>query len=123
MSLCAQRDQVHDLDEDGCHEPEECEVCIEQNHSSSCPHRCGQCCEELLIETSLRDAEREPRIRAECSPIISDCTGVRETIGYLLNDPAKHHACHFLDATTKLCTIYKTRPLVCRVFDCQKASE
>lgn len=113
---------MHDLDEDGYHDPEDCECCIELSRSSLCAHRCGRCCEELLIETSLRDAEREPRIEAECSPIISDFTGVRETIGYLLNDPTKHHTCHFLDAPTKLCTIYDTRPLVCRVFDCRSVN-
>ncbi|MSR60789.1 MAG: YkgJ family cysteine cluster protein [Planctomycetaceae bacterium] len=104
----------HDIDEDGEHDEEECELCLAQNHTVSCTCRCGDCCEQLIIEVSLRDAEREPRIR-ECSQIRGF---IDEPVGYLLNDPANEHAYRFFDRTTRLCTIHETRPLVCRLFDC-----
>ena len=75
---------THDSDEDGFHDEDECELCIERNHSVCNACRCGNCCEGLLLEASLRDAEREPRI-TECSPIVDDIrTGEREIIGYML---------------------------------------
>ena len=40
-----------------------------------------------------------------------------EVEGYMLND-REDIACVFLDRQTNLCTIYETRPLVCRLFDC-----
>lgn len=104
--------EEHQLDEDGDHDEEECEVCIEQGHSVQCDCRCGRCCEGLIIEASLRDGEREPRIKA--LPIIKGFTD--EPIGYMLN--AKDGACEFLDRRTKVCTIHDTRPLVCRLFQC-----
>ena len=105
---------AHDIDDDGEHDPNQCELCLETDHTVACDCRCGDCCEKMIIEVSLRDAERQPRIR-ECSPINS-ITG--EHIGYLLNDPANEYACRFFDRTTRLCTIHATRPLVCRLFDC-----
>ena len=43
----------------------------------------------LLIEVSLRDAEREPRIKELCGPIYDPPeltgTGKKELVGYLLN--------------------------------------
>lgn len=69
----------------------------------------------------LQDAEREPRIREFGSPIYTPAeltgTGQRELEGFLLN--GKDVACVFLDQETNLCTIYETRPLGCRLFDCQ----
>lgn len=110
----------HNFDEEGFHDRDECELCIERNHSVCSSCRCGNCCEGLLLEASLRDAEREPRIK-ECSPIVDDIrTGERETIAYLLNDSANAGACRFFNRSTRLCTIYETRPLMCRVFDCSE---
>src|SRR5690242_12073591 len=112
---------LHDQAEDGDHYPDECELCIETEHTKCCSCRCGKCCESLIIEVSLRDAEREPRIAAECGPIVDDMrTGEREVIGYMLNHKDNDYACRFFDRTTRLCTIHETRPLVCRVFDCDK---
>jgi hypothetical protein len=108
---------AHQLDEDGLHDPDDCEVCIEQSCVKCCSCRCGVCCERLLIEASLRDAEREPRIANECQPL----RDFVETIGCLLNDSENGGACRFFDRTMRLCTIYETRPLVCRVFDCDQA--
>lgn len=102
----------HQLDEDDEHDEEECEACIEQTHTVQCDCRCGRCCEQLIIEASLRDGEREPRIKA--LPTLKGFT--EEPIGYLLN--GKDGPCVFLDRQTKLCTIHDTRPLVCRLFNC-----
>jgi Fe-S-cluster containining protein len=66
----------------------------------------------------LRDAEREPRIVQEAGPIYHDLSGTRELIGYLLN--GKGGPCVFLDRQTNLCTIHDTRPLACRVFNCDE---
>ena len=105
----------HRFDEDNVHHEDECDLCIERNGSVSSTCRCGNCCERLILETSLSDAEREPRIAAECAKIrhFQD-----ELVGYLLNDPRNGGACHFLDCQSRLCTIYETRPLMCRVFNC-----
>lgn len=75
----------HQHDEEGLHEPDECEVCIEKNQSYDSSCRCGLCCEQLIIEVSLRDSEREPKINEKGSPIFCDITGTNELIGWLLN--------------------------------------
>jgi Fe-S-cluster containining protein len=106
---------IHDYDEDGFHDEDECELCVELNHSVHCDCRCGNCCEALILEVSLRDAEREPRIKSECGTLKGFTDDVE---GYLLNDPGNGYACHFFDRTRRLCTIYDTRPLMCRLFDC-----
>jgi Fe-S-cluster containining protein len=112
----------HDVDEEGSHVADECELCVEREHTVACTCRCGKCCEELLIEVSLRDAEREPRIKQECSPIwdsdIQIFEGRKEVGGYLLNSGENGGACRFFDRTARLCTIHETRPLVCRLFNC-----
>ena len=70
-----------------------------------------------------RGRKREPKIREQCSPIYTPGeltkSGNRELAGYLLNKiTGNGHACTFLNETTNLCSIYDTRPWVCRVFDC-----
>ncbi|MGE0536657.1 MAG: YkgJ family cysteine cluster protein [Pirellulales bacterium] len=112
--------EEHQLDEYGEHDPDECESCVEKNHTSCGSCRCGRCCRGLLIEASLRDAEREPRIQTEAGGIYEGppITATRELVGYLLN--GKGGPCVFLDRETNHCTIYETRPLVCRVFDCDE---
>lgn len=108
----------HQLDEDGEHDPDECEVCLERDlgHSGTCG--CGRCCEQLIVEASLRDAEREPRIARQGSPI-KDPFFPAETVGYLLNDVRRGY-CTFFDPSSHRCTIYETRPLVCRAFRCDE---
>ena len=110
----------HEFDEDGDHVPDECAQCIEQNHScvSSCD--CGNCCRQLILEAEVRDAIREPRIAQECRPLRDIGPDV---VGYILNDRENGLACHFLDQQTNLCTIYETRPLMCRVFNCDQAKQ
>ena len=105
----------HQLDEEGCHNPDECELCIEKNVTVLNSCRCGRCCRgALLIEATLRDAERKPRIK-ECQPI----KGFTDELdGYVINDKSTEYACRFFDSGTLLCTIHETRPLCCRLFDC-----
>ncbi len=111
----------HDLDEDGLHWEDECELCIERIDSVQCECRCGLCCQHLIIEATLRDAEREPRI-GECRPLVDDNLGMGpvEVIGYTLNDRENGIACRFYDRHANACTIYETRPLVCRLFNCDE---
>lgn len=92
------------------HDPDGCEACL-ASYAVTCECRCGQCC-SLLIEATEFDAEREPRIRELGSPF-------RDQLGYLLNGPTG--ACVFLSRDAEgrgICDIYATRPLVCRLFDC-----
>lgn len=102
------------------HDPDECYDCLlTQTVSTVC--RCAQCCRRLLIEVGLEDAKREPRIAEFGSPIYTDArltgTGQAELVGYLLNT-GNNHDCAFLDQDTNLCRIHETRPLVCRLFNC-----
>jgi Fe-S-cluster containining protein len=66
-------------------------------------------------------AEREPKIKEFGSPTYTDerltRSGKRELEGFMLNSH-DDMACVFLDREKNLCTIYETRPLGCRVFDC-----
>jgi Fe-S-cluster containining protein len=86
--------------------------------------RCGECCRHLIIEAELDDAEGESRIKERGSPIYAPPeltgTGQRELAGYVLNSPDNGFACTFLARSTNLCSIYDTRPWVCRVFDCDR---
>ena len=108
---------AHNFDEDGEHDPDECELCFERAESVSCECRCGHCCERLILEASLRDGEREARIAAECRPIKDIGPDI---VGYLLNDKQNGNACHFFNRATLECAIYETRPLMCRVFNCDQ---
>ncbi len=101
------------------HEPDECYHCLlDETASSVC--RCAHCCRALIIETCLQDAEVEPQIKERGSPIYTGpeftASGERELQGYLLNGKDGH--CVFLDDAMNLCTIHATRPLVCRLFQC-----
>jgi len=93
----------------------------------ACDCRCGKCCESLLIETSLRDAEREPRIKQLCQPIWDNEADIfrgEKIVGvYLLNSRDNGGACVFFDRQARLCTIHATRPLVCRLFNCDQEQE
>ena len=107
----------HQLDSEGYHDETECELCIEQAETKSCACKCGRCCEVAIVEASFRDAEREPRIAETGTPLMDDMrTGVKEQVGWMLGRTDGH--CVFFDPENRLCTIYDTRPLVCRVFNC-----
>lgn len=102
----------HTLDEEGDHDPDRCYTCL-LSRELKCECRCGECCKNLILEALPQDAEREPRIKQRCSEL----RGITDRVeGYLLN--GEGGACVFLDATN-LCSIYATRPLMCRLFDCQ----
>jgi Fe-S-cluster containining protein len=108
----------HDADDFGWHDPQACYACLVKTEvQSDC--RCAECCKRLLIEADVRDAEREPLIAQKGKPIYQDerltASGQKEMIGYFLNGP--NLACVFLDEQN-LCSIYPTRPLICRLFDC-----
>ena len=67
--------------------------------------------------SSFRDAEREPRIAESGVPLMDDMrTGVKEQVGWMLGRTDGH--CVFFDPEQRLCTIYDTRPLECRIFNC-----
>jgi Fe-S-cluster containining protein len=73
----------------------------------------------LILEALPQDAEVEPKIKERCSPLYERGEGDESVlVGYLLNrkEPGDH-ACVFLDENN-LCSIYPTRPLMCRLFDC-----
>ena len=65
----------HDLDHEGEHDPDECELCLEQQGTVTNQCRCGKCCEHLLFDDTLRDVEREPRIAEVGRPIYDDNLG------------------------------------------------
>lgn len=103
------------------HDPDGCYHCLlDETVSNIC--RCGNCCRGLIIETCLQDAEVEPQIKQRGSPVYAGpeftASGERELTGYNLNGKAGH--CIFLDDSANLCTIYATRPLVCRLFECDQ---
>ena len=115
----------HQFDEDGRHDEDECRHCLETRAVvNAC--KCGKCC-HLLIEVDLDDAEREPRIKERGSPIFlpaeATASGQKELVGYFLNTKENDSGCVFLDTATNLCGIYETRPLLCRLFDCDGAGK
>jgi len=95
------------------------------------PCRCALCCEVFLIEASAADARREPRIAALGTPVArqelvdGDLVDTGELVGYVLNrGAAPGGACLFLSRDAEgrgVCSIYDTRPDVCRRFDCAGA--
>jgi Fe-S-cluster containining protein len=112
----------HELDKDGWHDEDACRVCLEQK-AVLCSCRCGECCKALIVQADLEDAKRESKIAERGSPLYTPAeltrSGKKELEGYLLNRTSgPDHACVFLDAATLLCTIHETRPLVCRLFNC-----
>lgn len=108
---------AHDLDEDGEHEPEGCQPCVEAAHTVACDCRCGECCKRLIIEVTARDAAREPLIKAMARKLRDDVTGEYppdDEADWLLNVTGP---CVFYKEGIG-CSIHATRPLVCRVFTC-----
>ncbi|HEX3152119.1 MAG TPA: YkgJ family cysteine cluster protein [Gemmataceae bacterium] len=74
---------------------------------------CGACCRTYPIFAAQADADREPRIAAE-GRLLPDhlaSPGWR----YQLFPLHFHETCCFLDTDAR-CTIYSTRPTVCREF-------
>lgn len=74
---------------------------------------CGACCGCYMVLASRDDAVREPRIAEEgqrLAPWLET-----ERWSYRLTQLPFHEACCFLDGD-RLCSIYETRPQVCRDF-------
>jgi hypothetical protein len=104
---------------EAAHDPDGCYHCLlTEEVTSHC--RCSNCCRSLIIEVCLQDAEVEPRIKVRGSPLYTPAelslSGQQELEGNLLN--GKGGSCVFLDEKRNLCTIHGTRPLVCRLFQC-----
>ncbi len=95
-------------------------------HTSPAVHECdgcGACCGAHLIFASVHDAAREPRIVCETQKLAAWLVTPRWA--YRLHPLPFHQACCFLDADRR-CSIYETRPEVCREFaagsePCQRA--
>jgi Fe-S-cluster containining protein len=86
---------------------------------------CGACCRKYPLFASKADAEREPRIRAEAFELPERAQD--EHRAYELHRLPFREMCIFLDRN-KRCTIYATRPTMCRRFisghkECQEARE
>jgi Fe-S-cluster containining protein len=115
----------YDLDEDGDHDDDECQKCLEANHTITNSCRCGECCEQLIIEVSARDAIREPLIKVLGQKLRDDVTGEYppdDEADWLLNRK-EGGGCVFFDRDVEgqgVCGIHATRPLVCRLFCCDE---
>jgi Fe-S-cluster containining protein len=85
---------------------------------------CATCCRKLIVGLTAGDLKREPRLRDHAVPMVAvtrrklldymhkfDCT-------HVLAKRASGAACVFLDETNG-CTIYATRPDICRAFQCR----
>jgi len=74
---------------------------------------CGACCKTWRILVSAEDAAREPRITIEGRSLREDAT--TPYWRYQLFPLPFHETCCFLDGANR-CTVYDTRPRVCREF-------
>jgi len=74
---------------------------------------CGACCRAYPIFAAASDAKREPRIAAEGRTLPDHLKTDRWA--FQLYPLPFHEACCFLDSSAR-CTIYSTRPDVCRSF-------
>ena len=103
------------------HDPDECALCL-VTRELKCRCRCGHCCESLIIEATAFDARREPRIRERGQPITQGGLVPLEHAEWLLNGP--RGPCVFFHRDGEglgVCEIYDTRPLACRLFDCDQS--
>jgi Fe-S-cluster containining protein len=74
---------------------------------------CGACCSAYLIFASESDAVREPRIADEGRKLADHLA--TPTWAYQIFPLPFHETCCFLGEDAR-CTIYSTRPDVCRAF-------
>lgn len=84
---------------------------------------CGACCRTFPVFASVADAIREPRISGETRALAEHLATSERT--FQLFPLPFHESCCFLDGAAR-CTIYPTRPDVCRMFpaggdQCQEA--
>jgi len=76
--------------------------------------QCGACCRCFPIFASAADSEREPRIRSETRRVEPHLATTDKV--YQLFPLPFQEQCAFLKPD-QLCTIYATRPAVCRRFE------
>ncbi len=74
---------------------------------------CGACCRTFPVFATAGDAGHEPRIAAEGRRLPEHLATERWT--FQLFPLPFHETCCFLDGHSR-CTIYPTRPDVCRAF-------
>jgi Fe-S-cluster containining protein len=84
---------------------------VDQSHFAC--DGCGACCRTFPIFASAADAARQPRIAVEGRALAEHLATDRWT--YQLFPLPFHETCCFLDGDSR-CTIYPTRPEVCRAF-------
>lgn len=75
---------------------------------------CGACCRTFPVLVSIGDSRREPRIEAEACPI--EPWNRTSEWEFRLHPLPFSRGCLFLDENDS-CSVYKTRPDVCRIFD------
>jgi len=75
--------------------------------------KCGACCRCFPIFASALDAEKEPRIKSETRRLEPHLA--TKDKAYQLHPLPFQEQCAFL-TSGQLCTIYQTRPDVCRRF-------
>lgn len=92
-----------------------------QNSSSDVPNTapkgcdmCGACCRTFPILVSIGDGQREPRIAQEACSV--EPWNRNEEWEYKLHPLPFTRGCLFLDEGNR-CSIYDTRPRVCRVVE------
>jgi Fe-S-cluster containining protein len=108
--------------------PRELPQITEAPLGTTCRCRCGVCCREMAVIATDADVDREPRIGivGHVMPPESDHPGK-----FFLNvlDPSLRGGfgpCKFLNqepGRPAECTIYETRPDVCRSLDCDALQE
>jgi Fe-S-cluster containining protein len=76
--------------------------------------KCGACCQTFPVLVSLSDATREPRIK-QCAIELPEHLK-QPSWDFKLHPLPFHRGCCFLGGDA-LCTIYETRPDVCRTFE------
>jgi len=86
---------------------------------------CGACCRTFPVLVSIGDAKREPRIRDEGMQLRE--WERRDEWEYRLHPLPFRRGCAFL-AQDNSCSVYETRPSVCRRFEagspeCHEARE
>lgn len=75
--------------------------------------RCGACCRTFPVLVSIGDAEREPRIAQEALQLPE--WERRPEWEFRLHPLPFHRGCAFLGHDDR-CSVYETRPAVCRRF-------
>jgi len=76
--------------------------------------RCGACCRHFIVEATIGDVRREPRIDRECQILDGHGTILRQQASWSIAC-GKTSPCPFLRSDNR-CDIHKTKPRECRQF-------